>query len=334
MRGKTVGAAAGIVLLLVGGFVWWQVRSDDRQQGSADSARDAPAGLTPGPTAPTGPTGSTRGPNTSDTEEMLLPQQVQLQVGGDGLGLQCAWGDEPDTFDPDPGVRLNELYSPTEYPWIVMLCLRGFQADEPIEVETWVGGQRILSRVAPQEGSPPTPQSDFGYEEAPPTTLFESNGLLPVYTLDYDGTPIAGPPGVLGSEMWMFVPPEPARGNLAAAGSMAITATQGDTTATEVHEVAIPTTRRSFRVTKSGGDMTVLHGYPPGRVPMGLYLRAPSFEEANLVKKVDSVDIPASRVGTWNWPSNLFDGVQPGTYCVLPPVEGPTDCDPVFVGEG
>ena len=91
------------------------------------------------PSDPPSPPDSTSAPTstatrtTSATEKLLLPQQIQLQEGGDGLGPSCSSeGAYPPGFDHDPGVWLNNLYSPTEYPYVVVLCLRGFQEAAPI----------------------------------------------------------------------------------------------------------------------------------------------------------------------------------------------------------
>jgi hypothetical protein len=102
--------------------------------------------------SPTDPPHSSVRP-TSATEKLLLPEQVQLQEGGDGLGPICSTdGEFPDGFSRDPGIWLNNLYSPTEYPYIVVLCLRGFRhgrlhSDDPRHAEIRRARGQLGSRV-------------------------------------------------------------------------------------------------------------------------------------------------------------------------------------------
>lgn len=270
---------------------------------------------------------SADGGGTSATEELLLPQQVQLQVGGDGLFLHCMLRDgAPASYRRDPGVWLHELFSVTEYPMVVMLCLRGFRTDQPLEVEVAAGDVVVASKIEPVVGSPPDPV-DFGYEDAPATTLFDPDSNLPVYTLDYDDQPFEGPPRAMASRMWTFVPPAAAREALAITGELRLTVTQGSTTATEVHEIAVPATRASFGLDTPNGRQLVAHGYPAGPVPLGLYRKNESGEQGSLVREVGVVDVPPSRVGTWPWPSDLLDNLEPGAYCLLPPVTEKASCD-------
>ena len=274
---------------------------------------------------------------TSATEQLVLSQQVQLVVGGDGLYSHCHLTDgAPAAFLQTPGVWLHELSSQTEYPRVVNLCLRGFSADQPIQMEVTAGDFAATSTVEPVDGPPPEPDG-LGYEDAPVTTLFDPAGSLPVYTRYYGG-PFEGPPGTMASQMWTFVPPPDAREALASAEKMSVTATQGSTTTTEAHPIAVPATRASFSVDTPDGQMLVVHGYPEGRLPVGLYLRDESYEGGTLVREAGSVDVPASQVATWPVPADLFDGLEPGDYCLLPPVESETDCDatrvlPPYPGE-
>jgi hypothetical protein len=278
------------------------------------------------------------GGGTSATEELVLSQQVQLVTGGDGLSPSCdLTGATPPSFRQDPGVWLHELFSQTEYPRVVNLCLRGFRADQPIQVEVTTDDYTTASTVQPVDDTPPEPDG-LGYEDAPETTLFDPSGTLPVYTRSDDGGPFGGPPGTMSSRMWTFVPPPAAREALASSGEMTVTATQGSTTATEVHPISVPARRASFTVDTSDGQMLVVHGYPEGRLPLGLYLRDESFESGTLVREAGTVEVPASQVATWPVPGDLFDGLEPGDYCLLPPVESETDCDitrvrPPFPGE-
>ena len=236
---------------------------------------------------------------TSATEQLVLSQQVQLVAGGDGLFPHCDLADDaPEAFRQDPGVWLHELFSPTEYPMVVNLCLRGFSADQPIRVSVTTGGFAATSIVEPVDGPPPEPVG-LGYEDAPGDGTVRRAGRLPVYTRSYDGGPFEGPPDTMASQMWTFVPPSAAREALASAEEMSVTATQGSTTATEVHPIAVPATRASFSVDTSDGQALVVHGYPEGRLPVGLYVRDESYESGTLVREAGSVDVPASRVATW-----------------------------------
>lgn len=343
---KARGPAVGCMLLLAVACGTGSPQADDppvpSPTGDPATSGTASGGASPAPTTPTsgGSTSGGSGGGGSATEELLLPQQVQLAFGGDGLVLQCDLEDgAPASFQRDPGVWLHELFSTTEYPAVVMLCLRGFGADAPIDVEVVAGDLAVTSRLVPVAGAPPEPESTILYEEAPQETLFDPGATLPVHTLDYGGEPFRGPPGVMASEMWTFVPPDAAREALASAGELRLTVSQGDTTASAVQTIRVPATRDSFVVDPPGGRELVLHGYPPGDVPLGVYRVDDAWERGSLVREAGRVRVPASRVATWTWPEDLLAGLEAGRYCVLPPVSGvPTDCDattvwPAYPGE-
>ena len=264
----------------------------------------------------------------SETEEFLLSQQAQLQFGGDGLSPNCEVDeDTPSAYGHDPGIWLHELFSNSDYPRIVTLCLHGFNPKRRIDLRVTAGDLAVNSSLRPVAGAP-RPNSDYGYEDAPSTTLFEAGAVLRVYTKGYGSNPIGGPEPALTSEMWKFVPPPRARAAMAEAGSVTITATQRDATATEVHPIAVPHQRSYFTVHTPSGELLVLHGYPAGaRVPIGLYRRDdPAKDSATRVRRLDTVRIPASQVATWPLRLGPLADLPPGTYCVIPPIEGPADC--------
>jgi hypothetical protein len=293
-----------------------------------------PPSPTQSPAVPTSTTTKTR----SATEKLLLPQQVQLQEGGDGLFLSCrSDGAYPPGFDHDPGVWLNNLYSPTEYPYIVVLCLRGFQEAAPIEVRLTTGSYTATTRVTPTS-DPPIMSDSLGYEEEPSTTLFDDGAELRIYARDYGGGAVDGPEGAFVTEMWSFFPPRAARDALADAGSIKLTAVQGALTARIEQPISMPTRRDYYMLTR-GRERLVLVGYPEGAVvPIGLYRENPHTSSAALVKEVGAVTVPRSRVVSFTIPRGLLSGRRPGTYCVLPPVDREADCErlvnwPEYPGE-
>jgi hypothetical protein len=206
--------------------------------------------VSPSPTEPTPAPTSTTTRTKSATEKLLLPQQVQLQEGGDGLSPNCRPdGEFPPGFDRDPGIWLNNLYSPTEYPYIVVLCLRGFQEDDPIEVRLTTGSYTATTHVTPTSDLPTT--DSLGYEEEPSTTLFDDGAALRIYTRDYSGDAVDGPEGAFVTEMWSFFPPRAARDAMADAGSIEITAIQDAVTAHIEQPISTPK-RRSYYMLSRG----------------------------------------------------------------------------------
>jgi hypothetical protein len=296
---------------------------------SASSPTDAPHSPVR-PTQDGQPSRTTR--PTSATEKLLLPEQVQLQEGGDGLGPSCsADGEFPDGFSRDPGVWLNNLYSPTEYPYIVALCLRGFRPEAPIELRLAAGGFTASTRVMPRSGVPEA-NSDLGYEEEPSTTLFDDGAELSIYAQDYSGGPVGGPPGAFVTEMWTFYPPPAARDAIADSGAIELTAVQDDLTAHIEQAISLPSTRSYYRLNNTGSDSErlVLVGYPEGAdVPIGLYRRAAGSQKASLVDELGTVTVPRSRLVSFEIPQDLLSGRPSGTYCLIPPVDQGTGCESV-----
>jgi hypothetical protein len=286
------------------------------------SVAPSPTDSTPAPT-------STPTRTKSATEKLLLPQQVQLQEGGDGLGPSCSSeGAYPPGFDHDPGVWLNNLYSPTEYPYIVVLCLRGFQEATPIEVRLTTGSYTATTQVTPTS-DPPTLSDSLGYEDEPSTTLFDDGAELRIYARDYGGGAVDGPEGAFVTEMWSFFPPRAARDAMADAGSIELTAVQGALTARIEQPISMPTRRDYYMLTR-GRERLVLVGYPEGAVvPIGLYKKKSGASSASLVEELGTVTMPRSRVDSFAVPPGLLTGRRLGTYCVLPPVDQEGDCERV-----
>jgi hypothetical protein len=223
------------------------------------------------------------------------------------------------------------LYSPTEYPYVVVLCLRGFRLDSPIEVRLETGEFTATTRVIPRPGSPEA-DSGLGYEEEPSTTLFQDGDELRVYAKDYGDGPVGGPPGAFVTEMWSFYPPAAARDAIAESGAIELTAVQDGVTARIEQAVPVPTTRSYYRLTNTGSktDRLVLVGYPEGaEVPIGLYRRSFASSEASLVDELGAVTIPRSRLASFGIRAGLLSDRPLGTYCVMPPVDRDTGCESV-----
>ena len=295
---------------------------------SSPAATDAASSARP-PTRSKEPSQSR---STSATEKLLLPAQVQLQEGGDGLGPTCSTdGELPAGFADDPGVWLNNLDSPTEYPYVVVLCLRGFRLGLPIEVRLKTGEFTATTRVIPRPGSPEA-DSGLGYEEEPSTTLFQDGDELRVYAKDYGDGPVGGPPGAFVTEMWSFYPPAAARDAIAESGAIELTAVQDGVTARIEQAVPVPTTRSYYRLTNTGSDTDrlVLVGYPEGAdVPIGLYRRSFASAEASLVDELGAVTVPRSRLTSFGIRTDLLSDRPLGSYCVMPPVDRDTGCESV-----
>ena len=291
------------------------------------SARGEPSSATPSAVTPPPTPGAI--PSSSEsagsaTEALLLDQQVRLQQGGDGVGPNCGGEqDQPAAFKRDPGAWLHALTTLSNYPMLTVLCLRGFTSQEPINVTVRAGSFHAHTSVRPIDRAPEA-ESTYAHEEEPPTTLFAGDGELRVYTKDYGGGPIDGPPGVLVSEMWEFVPPPEARAAISKSGSFTLTASQGDKSVRVTQPIATPDDPRSYVMADGSSRTLVLLGYPAGAVvPIGLYLTARDLSgKAKLVDKVGSVTIPLSRVAEFNFDERLVDGTPPGTYCVEPPSGG------------
>jgi len=292
--------------------------------GSSDPPRADPTPRQPSSSTTTDPPVPDNG---SATEELLLARQVQLQEGGDGLFPNCRLDEEtPPEFERDPGVWLNSLYSSTDYPGITVLCLRGFEASEPIEVVLNSGDFRSMTTVRPVQAVP-TGVSPLGYDDEVPTTLFDDQGELRVYTqsADTEDGAIEGPRGSMVSQMWQFLPPSDAREQLAASGSLTISAEQGDVRASMRLPIQVPQERAHYDVGAVDRQLAVV-GYPAGaRVPIGVY-RQGSGPAVTLVKQVATVTMPASQVASLPLRQKLLRGVPEGDYCVMPPVSVPPGC--------
>jgi hypothetical protein len=268
------------------------------------------------------------------TEVLVLQRQIELQVGGDGLFLSCQSDDETWQEPPAPAVWMNTLFSSTQYPGHVVLCLRGFETDQPIALTVRTGSSERTTEVTPTKG-PPAADENFLYESLPSETLFDGR-RFPAYTEVYGGEPVGdGPDGLLVSETWVFVPPAPVRDELAHQGTFTISARQGGIEATTTQTVQTPSTR-AYEVLKRTGTTAarrmVVLGYPAGaRVPIGLYRRkGRESEQATLVRTLATVEVPPSRVAEVGLEDVLADQ-DPGAYCVAPPVESETSCAAVEI---
>jgi len=303
------------------------------QEGGSDSssAADQPSDTTStsgggSSDAPTATDASTSG---SATEELLLGQQVRIQQGGDGLHPSCRIdADTPDVFRSDPGVWLHNLYSPSSYPHISVLCLRGFSTGTPIDVEVSGDGFSFHTSVQPVDASPEADPNSLGYEEEGPETLFVDGGQLAVYTHDYGDYELEGPPGVMSSEMWEFLPPAPVREAIATTQAIRLTATQGGMTATGEQPVVTPTAT-AYYVAHVPSTMLVVEGFAVGaEVPVGVYRRSVDLSSATLVEEAGSVTMPRSRVATFPVGGDTFTGLPAGSYCLMPPLGGADgDCE-------
>ena len=321
--------ATGLILALAIGFL---PACSPTTPPSGDRPSPTPSTIQPAesrsasPSASSPPESSKTQPSSA-TEQLLLPSQVRLQEGGDGLFPTCQIEDTtPSGFRADPGIWLNSLWSPTEYFGITILCLRGFAANAPILLTAQAGNQSWRTVVQPVSESPKT-SSDFGYDEESPETLFNGRSLR-VHAPDEDGSPLASPAGTLVSEMWHFLPPVDVRDLLATTGSLRLTAVQADTEVVAEQPVTTPTQRGDLLIARPGErKVVVLHGYESGsRVPIGLYRRDKEDAEARLIAELGTVLMPASRVSSFQLPMDPMKGRPPGTYCVLPPTTGEASC--------
>ena len=268
-------------------------------------------------------------PDESGAEGLLLDQQVRMQQGGDGLGPGCSVEEgAPDGFQSDPGVWLNSLYSPTSYPHISVLCLRGFSPGSPIAVEVSGAGFSFHTTVQPVDGPPEADSDSLGYEEEGPETLFVEGASLNVYTRGYGDSELSGPPGSMASEMWEFLPPPDVREAIATDQTITLTATQADLTATGEQPVVTPTSP-TYYTAHVPTTMLVVEGFEAGaQVPIGLYLADVDNGTATLVETAGTVTMPQSRVTTFAIPADSLSDQPGGTYCLMPPLGGADgDCD-------
>lgn len=284
------------------------------------------------PTAPPSPADSSE--PSSATETLALRDQIDLQIGGDGLFLSCINDDKTWQEPPAPAVWMNMLFSSTEYPGNVVLCLKGYRADQPITITVSVDSLRYTATVNPVDGAPAFDRN-FLYESLPSETLFD-NRTFEVYTEESEGRPVDDGPGDrLMSQTWTFLPPQRARDALARSAGFTLTARQADLEATTSHPIQLPTTRDLQVLDRTGSKeerRAVLQGYPVGSdVPIGLYRReSRDSEQARLVKTIATIRMPASRVADVALDERLA-GAEEGFYCVAAPIEAAVACNAVEI---
>jgi hypothetical protein len=289
----------------------------------------------PSASKPTSPTASTQSEDPSNaTETLALRDQIDLQVGGDGLFLSCQNDVEGWQEPPAPAVWLNSLFSATEYPGNVVLCLKGFQPGQPIAVTTTVGSTERTMEVNPVSGPPITDQN-FLYEALPSETLFDDRDFE-VYTEVSEGVAVDDRSGeLLISETWTFLPPAEIRNALARTAMFTLTARQGEIEAMTEQPIQTPTTPEHQVLERTGLEearRAVIYGYPVGAtVPIGLYRRDQrSSEQATLVDTLATVKVPASRIAEVALEERVRDRGE-GFYCVAPPVASAVDCAAVEI---
>ena len=305
--------------------------SDPEPPPSTQSALNA----SPSTSKPASPPPSTQSADPSSaTETLALRDQIDLQVGGDGLFLSCGNDDEGWQEPPAPAVWMNSLGSATEYPNNVVLCLKGFQPDQPITVSAVVGSTEHTAEVTPVTG-PPTIDQNFLYEALPSETLFDDRAFE-VYTEESAGEPVDERPGeLLVSETWTFLPPGKTRNDIARSAKFSLSARQGNIAVTTEQPVRTPTTPDHQVLERTGSAEArrlVIYGYPAGMsVPIGLYRRDERFsEQATLVDTLATVDMPPSRVAELALEKRLR-GHDEGFYCVAPPVDSAIGCAAVEI---
>ncbi|MFF4263599.1 hypothetical protein [Streptomyces virginiae] len=189
------------------------------------------------------------------------------------------------------------------------LCLYGFAQGRPITVTIAAGGRTyttpVTSVAALSSGNP-------SKEE-----LFNGRGLE---VEDLGG-------GFLRSGHWTFLPPDPAREAVAAAGRLTLTASAGGTRATG----GIPLRRTRGAETVEGwerGHRLAVFGFPAGaRVPIGIYrlTRTEASARAVLVRKVGQVVMPRTGLAVLTIPQDVFRLVteappqEEASYCLSVP---------------
>ena len=162
---------------------------------------------------------------------------------------------------------MNMLFSSTEYPGNVVLCLKGYRADQPITITVSVDSLRYTATVNPVDGAPAFDRN-FLYESLPSETLFDNRTFEVCAKEESEGRPVDDGPGDrLMSQTWTFLPPQRARDALARSAGLPYHRRQARRLeATTSHPIQLPTTRDLQVLDRTGPRKlrAVLQGYPVG----------------------------------------------------------------------
>ncbi|MEV6955564.1 hypothetical protein [Streptomyces sp. NPDC051183] len=265
--------------------------------------------LTPTPTIP---------PTTNPATDVLLAEQITILAAGNGAVPDCTadLGKIPGIGGGSPAVwignirALDRVITPDE----VALCLSGFSPDAPVDVVVTAGGRQYATTARPAAS-----ELTYAHDE-PSESLFTGQALAVHPQGD----------GVLQSEKWWFVPPDAAREDLAAAGTLTIRATQGTLAARHSHPVELPDSPDRL-VVDSGSHRILIYGFEPGaRIPVGLYRTDSPTEagdRASLVRQIGTVVMPRSRSVVFTVPEDIVrEAAGQGSYCVTVPMPEQYNC--------
>jgi hypothetical protein len=309
-------------LLCLGCLCGCSSTTDSRDVPSASPLATASTS-TPSPTTPathdTGGSSPSPSHSTSHTTnqagDLLLAQQIQTVVGGDGQGPDCR-NEHP---DGSPAAYISDgLASPGDAAMLehVGLCLTGFKAGQAVSL-TVTAGSSSHSTTVTLDSKPvdyPDPKTDR--EEM---TLFDG---LPVTVY-----PLAGSP-YYQSGAWRFLPTESVRAQIVAAGSLTIIARQGVVSSKSTQRITLPPGHTGPAEFPLGNGRWAFYGFKPGlRVPVGLY-RGDGADATvmTLVRQIGTVTIPTSGITTFTVARDVITnyGGYRG-YCVVVPVTGTVD---------
>jgi hypothetical protein len=284
--------------------------------GGKDAASPTPtrtsAQTSPGPSRPQ--TSSQSPPDGA--ADLLLAQQITLLGAGDGAAPDCVADLSvlPSRFLESAAAWVSSITGPKSIPipQTVSLCLHGFSPNQEVKVTVSAGSRDYTTSVMPT-----TEKLTFQRYE-PAASLFEG-GLLKVYAVGNE---------VFQSERWDFVPPDPAREDLAAARRLTIRATQDGNTSSYAQPVALPTEPERFWVETGKVHRLLVYGFKPGmRVPIGLYKGNQGIGEAKLVRRIGVVVMPQSRAAIFTVPQDVVaETGGKGDYCVTVPLKEQFNC--------
>lgn len=223
----------------------------------------------------------------------------------------------PSSFRTKPSVWISArgdepLLMPLGTGADLRLCLHGFSPSEPIDVVVTTGDVRARTLVVPSDG-------DLRGTDLPPDTLFRDGLTLPV--APEDGA-------ILASPDWWALPPIAVVDEMAAAGEVRVTATQGALTVETEQPVLLPTEVGEVVVSPHDvGDVRLrVWGFSAGAtVPIGLYVNTDFQTEGypgpnhELIRQIAEIVMPPHRVAEFAMAPDLLEGAAPGYYCVHAP---------------
>ncbi|MFI0242128.1 hypothetical protein [Streptomyces sp. NPDC016845] len=284
-------------------------RDNDDRDGNGDEDEDESQGQ-----------GQTSAGTGQGDVDVLLADQITLFGAGNGTATDCSV-DRPAQSPAVWMVSTSELQLVAH----VSLCLAGFGTDQEIDVTVTAGSRSYSVTAMPGPGP-----VDFLLDQ-PPETLFDQD-KLPMYDIG-DGT--------LQSGMWTFVPPDSARAQIAAAGGVRFSATQGDTRATGDQPIALPEepdriwldAEASILPDPGFSHRLVVFGYEPGRrIPVGLYrVEEPGSSEGGAVleRQLGIITMHSSRVTVYQVPADALQFSTGGRGCITVPIAKQYNCPSV-----